>query len=68
MALEREIGCSISAVTVRRMVRELRLAEAEVFVPLVHRPGDSGQVDFFLLHTSRAVAISGNSTPPGGLT
>ena len=40
-------GYTISAVTVRRMVRELRLAEAEVFVPLVHRPGDSGQVDFF---------------------
>ena len=40
-------GFSISAVTVRRMVRELRLADAEVFVPLEHRPGDSGQVDFF---------------------
>ena len=40
-------GYEISEVTVRRMVRELRLAEAEVFVPLVHRPGDSGQVDFF---------------------
>lgn len=40
-------GYQISEVTVRRMVRELRLKEVEVFVPLVHRPGDSGQVDFF---------------------
>jgi transposase len=40
-------GEKISAVTVRRMVRERRLAESEVFVPLVHRPGESGQVDFF---------------------
>ena len=50
-------GFSISAVTVRRMVRELRLAEAEVFVPLVHRPGDSGQVDFFEM----TVRIAGES-------
>ena len=40
-------GQRISEVTVRRMVRERRLAESEVFVPLVHRPGESGQVDFF---------------------
>lgn len=40
-------GNRISEVTVRRMVRERRLAESEVFVPLVHRPGESGQVDFF---------------------
>jgi len=32
---------------VRAYLAELRLRTAEVFVPLVHRPGDSGQVDFF---------------------
>ena len=40
-------GFSVSEITVRRMVRERRLSEMEVYVPLVHRPGDNGQVDFF---------------------
>ena len=40
-------GYKTSATTVRRMVRERQASQAEVFVPLVHRPGDSGQVDFF---------------------
>jgi hypothetical protein len=28
-------------------LREIERREAEVFVPLVHRPGDEAQVDFF---------------------
>lgn len=32
---------------VRAYLAEKRLRAAEVFIPLVHRPGDSGQVDFF---------------------
>ena len=48
--LHRELvseGFEVSAATVRRVVRELRLREKEVFVPLVYRPGDCAQVDFF---------------------
>ncbi len=43
----RSEGFEVSEVTVRRMVRELRLTDQEVYIPLVHRPGDSCQVDFF---------------------
>ena len=49
-ALHRQLvadGYQVSAMTVRRMVRDRRARQFEVFVPLVHRPGDSGQVDFF---------------------
>ena len=32
---------------VRDYLREWRRRRAEVYVPLVHRPGDEAQVDFF---------------------
>lgn len=41
-----EEGCGVGVTTVRAYLRELRRRGAEVFVPLVHRPGE-GQVDFF---------------------
>jgi transposase len=48
--LHRELldeGYEVGITTVREYLRELRRQKAEVFVPLVHRPGDSAQVDFF---------------------
>ena len=33
--------------TVRAYLAEKKRAAAEVFIPLVHRPGDEAQVDFF---------------------
>jgi transposase len=41
-----EEGFQVGVTTVRDHLRELRRRSAEVFVPLVHRPGE-GQVDFF---------------------
>jgi transposase len=32
---------------VRQYLRELRRQRAEVYVPLIHRPGEEAQVDFF---------------------
>jgi transposase len=40
-------GKSVGITVVRDYLRELKRQKAEVFVPLVHRPGDSAQVDFF---------------------
>src|SRR5215213_5562087 len=40
-------GYEVGITTVRDYLREKRRKEAEVFVPLVHRPGDEAQVDFF---------------------
>jgi transposase len=45
-ALEGE-GMRVAATTVRRYLCERKRRQAEVFVPLVHRPGDEAQVDFF---------------------
>ncbi len=42
-----EEGYEVGITTVRDYLREKRRREAEVFVPLVHRPGDEAQVDFF---------------------
>jgi transposase len=42
-----EEGYEVGITTVRQYVREWRLGREEVYVPLVHRPGESGQVDFF---------------------
>ena len=33
--------------TVRDYLREKRREKAEVFIPLIHRPADEAQVDFF---------------------
>lgn len=41
-----EEGFEVGVTTVRAYLHELRRRAAEVFVPLVHRPGE-GQVDFF---------------------
>jgi transposase len=40
-------GCQVGITTVRQIFKEHRRREAEVFIPLVHRPGDEVQVDFF---------------------
>ncbi len=40
-------GCEVGVTVVRDYLREIRRRKAEVFVPLVHRPGDEAQVDFF---------------------
>jgi transposase len=43
----REEGLSAGTSLVRQVLREMARRDAEVFVPLVHRPGDEAQVDFF---------------------
>jgi transposase len=40
-------GHDVGITTVRTYLRRKRRAEAEVTIPLVHRPGAEGQVDFF---------------------
>jgi transposase len=42
-----EEGYEVGITTVRDYLRERRRRKAEVFVPLVHRPGEEAQVDFF---------------------
>jgi transposase len=42
-----EGGLRVGERTVRRYLAERRRANAEVFIPLPHRPGDEVQVDFF---------------------
>lgn len=42
-----EEGYEVGITTVRDYLREKRRKEAEVFVPLIHRPGEEAQVDFF---------------------
>ena len=43
----REEGYEVGSTTVREYLAEKRRQTAEVFIPLVHRPGDEAQVDFF---------------------
>ena len=43
----REEGVIVGERTVRKYLAEKRRQAAEVYVPLVHRPGDEAQVDFF---------------------
>ena len=45
--LLRDDGHEVSGRTVRRLVESFRKAEREVTVPLVYRPGELAQVDFF---------------------
>lgn len=40
-------GHEVGLTVVREYLREHRRRQAETYVPLVHRPGDSAQVDFF---------------------
>lgn len=42
-----EEGYEVGVTTVREYLREKRRQAAEVYIPLVHRPGDEAQVDFF---------------------
>jgi transposase len=42
-----EEGYVVGITTVRDYLREKRRQAAEVYIPLVHRPGEEGQVDFF---------------------
>lgn len=42
-----EEGLDVGVTLVRDYLRELRRKQSEVHVPLVHRPGDEAQVDFF---------------------
>jgi transposase len=42
-----EEGYGVGITTVRDYLREKRRQAAEVYIPLVHRPGEEGQVDFF---------------------
>lgn len=42
-----EEGYQVGVTTVRDYLREKRRKKAEVFIPLVHRPGEGAQVDFF---------------------
>jgi len=43
----REEGYEVGVTLVRDHLREWRRRRAEVYVPLVHRPGEEAQVDFF---------------------
>lgn len=43
----REEGYTVGSTTVRMYLAEKRRQAAEVFIPLVHRPGEEAQVDFF---------------------
>jgi len=43
----REEGFTVGERTVRQFLAEKRRQAAEVYIPLVHRPGDEAQVDFF---------------------
>lgn len=45
-ALNKE-NCGVGVTLVREIFAEIRREKAEVFVPLIHRPGDEAQVDFF---------------------
>jgi transposase len=40
-------GVQVGTTTVRAYLAEKRRRAAEVYIPLVHRPGESAQVDFF---------------------
>jgi transposase len=43
----REEGYPVGSTTVRAYLAEKKRQAAEVFIPLVHRPGEEAQVDFF---------------------
>lgn len=49
-----EEGHQVGITTVRSFLREKRRREAEVYVPLVHRPGEEAQVDFFAVTVEEA--------------
>jgi transposase len=52
-----EEGYRVGITTVRDYLREKRRRQAEVFIPLVHRPGDEAQVDFFDVTVEQGSAL-----------
>ena len=40
-------GYQVGTTLVRQYLREMRRQRQEVFIPLIHRPGEEAQVDFF---------------------
>jgi transposase len=54
----REEDFEVGVTTVKTYLREKRRASAEVFIPLVHLPGDSMQVDFFEVTVEEAGVVS----------
>jgi len=61
-------GVDVGVTTVRTYLRRKRRAEAEVYIPLVHRPGEEAQVDFFdvtvdVADVRRSVALFQMSLP-----
>ncbi|MFQ5796935.1 MAG: IS21 family transposase [Candidatus Bipolaricaulia bacterium] len=53
-----EEGHQVGITTVRTYLWEKRREESEVFIPLVWRPGDGAQVDFFEVTVDRAGVLS----------
>lgn len=49
-----EEGRRVGITTVREYLREKRQQEAEAYIPLVHRPGEEGQVGFFQVTVEEA--------------
>lgn len=43
----REEGYRVGVTTVRNYLAEIKRQKQEVFIPLIHRPGEEAQVDFF---------------------
>lgn len=54
----REEGFEVGPTTVKAYLRQKRLASAEVFIPLLHAPGDAMQVDFFEVTVEEAGSVS----------
>ena len=55
----REEGYEVGLTLVLEYLREWRRTRAEVYVPLVHRPGESAQADFFERQRSSSPATTG---------
>lgn len=53
----REEGFTVGKTTVCEYLREKRRLKAEVFIPLIYRPGEVAQVDFFEVTVEEAGAV-----------
>ena len=63
----REEGYEVGLTLVLEYLREWRRTRAEVYVPLVHRPGESAQADFFEVSVElSARAAQGLALPDAG--
>lgn len=56
----REEHYQVGITTVRDYLRGKRRRSAEVYIPLVHRPGDEGQLDFFDVTVEEAGTLHGS--------